>query len=582
MAHDQFDPALLQYSPATRDKNGVTTKPGTWLIMTYETGQWSNVADVSPDLLTLLSQFDHIRFEGDKAIFRLSEDASEWSLSDTAHEMEMVTPASTSYEGEMVTPPSTAYEEEMVTPPSTAYEEEMVTPPSTSPATSSQNGTDGQRNGAIPPQPSWWEPWMGPWPTMTGAGFEGLPPVVDWDTITGLARQYGDPAEIPETSFGQPEIFTDPNTGQRWYRSSETDPWRIIPGSGQQDPGAQNMEELLTNQVSQALIDGDWTNALALREFQQAPSFQERLGLALQIASSPADYLTVVGMMRGEIPMSADPGAFGRIAPPAFERFFGGQPQLTTPRTKATQDFQPGAVLAPGAETPAIAETPPTEATEGFQAGPMTEAEKQAEIASRYGPRPSTGTSSSKAQDSFNPVTGFGDLDKQTAPPGKVIEGEGKTVSSEPVATGTGSSLDQDRGTAGPLAPFINVETPRSRSRGVRGFPSIINVDTPRSRSRGVRGFPSIIRDALGEDILSGGVVPHRKQLTELGALRYPSAQAWRRFSPLERSFFDQALGFQGISGPVKDIYDEQRSRAVTPARPRFNRVGFAPISTRR
>ena len=73
----------------------------------------------------------------------------------------------------------------------------------------------------------------------------------------------------------------------------------------------------------EAILSGNWDAALTLWNFANMPSQKQRLDQAIAVSQSPADYLSVVGMMRGEIPITGAGSASYRIGPDsqAFSAF---------------------------------------------------------------------------------------------------------------------------------------------------------------------------------------------------------------------------------------------------------------------
>ena len=129
----------------------------------------------------------------------------------------------------------------------------------------------------------------------------------------------------------QPDFFANPETGQTFVRGSKDQPWRLLPNEA-----PTTIEQMIVD----ALVDGGeegQRRAQTLFAFQNQPTDTERLGAALQIATSPSDYFTLMAIARGEIePIISDPfdskGRLQRVAPMASflqesaQRFFGAGP----------------------------------------------------------------------------------------------------------------------------------------------------------------------------------------------------------------------------------------------------------------
>ena len=98
----------------------------------------------------------------------------------------------------------------------------------------------------------------------------------------------------------------------------------------------QQIDRLLIDAVTLDMSDENYARAIGLNNFKNAPTDAERLQLAMQLAQSPSDYLTLVGLYTGAISKeTTDVGA--RIAPlapflqDAARKFFIDIPGLTRP-----------------------------------------------------------------------------------------------------------------------------------------------------------------------------------------------------------------------------------------------------------
>ena len=111
-------------------------------------------------------------------------------------------------------------------------------------------------------------------------------------------------ANAPVSTGAQPIFSPD---GQ-YFKSSDTDQWQRVPTT------AAKKTPTLDELTIEAILSGDDEAALALQDFASMPSQTERLNLALQYAQRPADYLAIVGMMRGEIPIGPS-GSSWRLGP---------------------------------------------------------------------------------------------------------------------------------------------------------------------------------------------------------------------------------------------------------------------------
>jgi len=168
-------------------------------------------------------------------------------------------------------------------------------------------------------------------------GAEGYFVRIDNATGTTIGYPFQLPQDEGPTTYGEPEFRTDPATGQRYYRSGDTDQWTPV-----QAPAKPTLDNL----IMEALVEGTPESiqaAIDLDDFARRPSQMERLNAALQVAQSPSDYLTVVGMLRGELP--AQQQGLGKIGPaPESNKMFGlgGQGGMEQGLGQAGQGFLAG------------------------------------------------------------------------------------------------------------------------------------------------------------------------------------------------------------------------------------------------
>lgn len=297
------------------------------------------------------------------------------------------------------------------------------------------------------------------------------------------------------------------------------------------------VEEVKGDLIRKATISGDWDAVLELNHYLTTDF--ERLQQAMRLAEAPGDYLTIVGMMRGEIPSPVAPGEYGRLAPPASSRFF---------QEAALQAFQP---------TDALGEKPPLDEQVALGEKPAL-GEQVPPVIPLDGTIPPPGFQDSRIGGSPHPLP--------PRPPDEKEEddiGTGPAISEKEIAQLFQTEQGNGEG-------YGDRETTLALEDATKPGPSALGGQLPTTQ-----GYPSYIREALGRQILSGAALTPRKQLPALGGMRFPSAQALRRMSPIERDFFKTALAGQGISGRVLDVYEEQRKRATIPAGERRKRIRY-------
>ena len=174
---------------------------------------------------------------------------------------------------------------------------------------------------------------------------QAIPQATDGRIVRGDTEEYGLPkgsfvviqpdGSIAPFRFGEqpltePKFHTDPNTGRQYMRGSESDPWRLVTDKN------MTFEQLMTNALTDQSLSPDQQIATAMRywNFKNQPTDKQRLDAALQLATSPADYLTLMAISRGEVePIVSNPfdatGKLQRVAPlagflqDAAQKFFG-------------------------------------------------------------------------------------------------------------------------------------------------------------------------------------------------------------------------------------------------------------------
>jgi hypothetical protein len=160
-------------------------------------------------------------------------------------------------------------------------------------------------------QPPWWPDYLGvPWPPYLmrplynddGSGeiigYEEDENAFDWDAFASMKRSFGSPEE--ERVLSLDDLIAE--------ALGQVDDWSATEGL--------DYENL---QKAQRLFD-----------FKKQPTDSERLRLALDIAQSPSDYMTLVGLYTGAISRESPARAGERMAPLApylqqmAQKFFAG------------------------------------------------------------------------------------------------------------------------------------------------------------------------------------------------------------------------------------------------------------------
>ncbi len=382
----------------------------------------------------------------------------------------------------------------------------------------------------------------------------------------------------------------------------------------------------LDDLIVEALVAGDEDAAFQLDDFARRPSQIERLNAALQVAQSPADYLTVVGMLRGELPSQQQGGTLGRIAPEAQTNqgvlgMLGGQ-QQGQGLGEAAQNFlgargqqgqsvqgtfqQTASSLLTGfAGTPAqqlegFAQTLRNRAQAGEpfstlqplyqQALAETNAKTAAQGADTFaaetwlpqsGMMP-IGTNQNRyynAETNQYMVVDKNDpnLWKVSQAPGIqskwVLHQEGGAepagLSAAPTNFIGATSTQQLGATTAPTASFVNKTT------GATGTASVIS---PQGNGFSVApqttgGYPSFIQQALGQNLLNyGAETPRANYQNFVGIPPNRSLQTVRMQTPTERSFSETIPTLFGIP---KEDFLQQEQLATSIGGPRKQRARF-------
>lgn len=208
-----------------------------------------------------------------------------------------------------------------------------------------------------------------------------------WDPATGrkviTGRQYLQDIEPDEVFLGTVDDggwridqygYIDPDTGSTVVtRRQSREPIR--------DP-ILSMDDMIAQALGKVddwsdLSDPNLQRAQSLFDFKRQPTDAERLRLAMDIAQSPSDYMTLVGLYTGAVSRESPARAGERMAPLApylqqmAQKFFLDVPGINemAPRrqpaqpTQPTQPTLPTQPAQPAAITPSVTPTPTTAIT---------------------------------------------------------------------------------------------------------------------------------------------------------------------------------------------------------------------------
>ena len=480
----------------------------------------------------------------------------------------------------------------------------------------------------------------GPFPPMTQATpFQ--PAEMEWGTIrwwkdrnspkptserffTGPdGTQYYDssirPIDTPEPE--QAPVVRDPISGELLIREGLKQ-FRAEPqGTQPTQPTQLSADETILNLIMDAEDPSDpndpnMVKARQLRDFFNAPNATERLQTALEIARSPADLITLMKVRRGDLPMDAlGPVVGGRLPiSPLVQEALGGGAQLaqTTPTAQFNQTQaarQVGALpaeLPPGALQPGdpgyYRRDPQVQPFEGTAFEQEILPPQPSPFNGRGLPGLTDGPRSTPTQDQAphsvqlqNALIGAESAEGRTAP----VEEKSKAVLGQGPPTQVGA-FGEVSSTGGPLrqAPsqfgaFGEVQASgqslmptQPRQLGIQEFLALLE-QPEQSRPPappiidGREDLSSALRTAL-----RGGAVTEQAQgipkiLSDLGIpLSFPSAQAWKNFTPNERRAYHGYIADLGLD---PRLVEEERLEAVTPGqvfghnRPGRDRLSIAP-----
>lgn len=517
------------------------------------------------------------------------------------------------------------------------------------------DAASAQPTPAKPNRPPWWQDWMGPYPptkTLTDPLTRRTTTITDVDAISAFSRiasQMGlmdaEEVEAAQGVIVPGEELGPGLEGRQFIRQPDgslkeleqpRQEGRIVQGETL-DPGLQgrrfivqpdgSLRELTAPSIDDMIasaIDGkDWAAALELKRFNELPSSAQRLQAALDVSRSPADYMTVLGMLRGELPIQqptiGETGELRRIAPlsePLQEaaqeffrpgRFGGGEPAQTVARFtspgQAEQEAQfdqatarpPALEIVPFAGIPEGALTPEEraarDAAEARNQAKQQTAKTQAapQTASRFpvpdkaGPQPSQAVTEAPYSDSQLREIAQNVSDLSTVSPlvaRQLLERFSESFTFPDLAKLRAVAVGQpapaptvQRATGEVIPGPVPNEVPRffpdtTGQAEQEGQFDLLPTGVGQGRFSPVSAtsfLPKAVRD-VG---ISGLALSPAKQFPELGSLRFRSEQAQANMLPTERAMFEEALRLQGV--PLEDFLEqERRAVGVSRTRPRL------------
>ena len=188
-------------------------------------------------------------------------------------------------------------------------------------------------------EPPWWGLTNRPWPPYMLDPMGNPTSIVDEQAIMGWYDRVGKPGD-------KEQRFLDTVEEDGWqfdqYGYIDEDGTPVITGRTPRPGGDMNIDQRISRLLSQVEDIGNPNDKNLLRaqaffDFKNQPTKADRLQTALQIAKSPADYMTLVGLYTGALKME-DPIGYGeRIAPLApflqgiARQFFLDVPGITKP-----------------------------------------------------------------------------------------------------------------------------------------------------------------------------------------------------------------------------------------------------------
>ena len=389
--------------------------------------------------------------------------------------------------------------------------------------------------------------------------------------------------------------------------------------------------------LAQAFADGDVSGFLALQDLLDFPTSRQQFELALQFATSPADYNVVIGMARGEIPIGPIPRAADTLVD-ALKQIFPGvdAPAKAQEITQSIEQEQ-GLAPTPAAQPRQVAPTPgqPT------PAGALPPSTGQPVLGGATTPRPGTvtfpppvdqarrgikGTTGISIDEALG-TRGVWTQDDQDALDGDFGQGGEEQRAAEekwnrihaqqpaplpdpsavPGRDATGAVIPGGPLAPQPQAPSLPSFTPLGLQPGLipgqsfsrEGAEAGITQEELEAQARGdtatVRrlrrkrekafaqgpaptglGQADVFRKRVFDPLQRGEVLPRGKSIFETFGVRPRSEQAIRRLTIPERQLFTSELEKKGIAGPHLEEF-RRLERAAAPGGPRRRRISFAP-----
>ena len=225
------------------------------------------------------------------------------------------------------------------------------------------------------PPPEWWrQTGMAQWPPMRVLDEYGTESI-DYDAIWSAYDRFGKPKPQDERFLG----MVDEDGWQfDQYGYTDVDGTPVITRRTPRPGGDMNIDQRISRLLSQVEDIGDPNDenlqrAQAFFDFKNQPTKADRLQTALQIAQSPSDYMTLVGLYTGALKME-DPIGYGeRIAPLApflqgvARQFFMDVPGITEP-VKTEQELEQDVQMALSEDRTRLGEPEKTEAEKAAEA----------------------------------------------------------------------------------------------------------------------------------------------------------------------------------------------------------------------
>lgn len=388
-------------------------------------------------------------------------------------------------------------------------------------------------------------------------------------------HRYGTPTEPlgepRQTTLPDGTVVTTDSSGKNPHYTSPKPPPSLEEEAlralvGGDDPKAQALwkfkNQLTPYQQIQAAQDYQrFQLDIAQLDLDQQQEARAQFDQTLRYASSPADYLTVWGMLRGELPAQQQQGSFGRIAPDSriFQPLMaGGQQQGSLP------DYsQGGGQWQLNPEQQAIANANSQAWTDQINAGDFTGLGPPGTTMSASGgvlnrPEGNVAMGVRQPYADLEGGSGFignipGTSDVSLSAEGQLSQQDGgvgltnpqvanpkKSLSLAPTASALTPITDQPIYAANPLSSaysgqqYGGLQSPR-----LPGFGDGIQQSQ--------QGYPGYVMGTAGKNLLNRNAETPRLSFAALGGLPNRSAQTISMQTPSERAGYLGLVAQQGI-----------------------------------